>query len=68
MASGWCTSRPIARSCNPPSTWAFVDEPLVNRHFETIEELDKAVGERCVALTQQQEMICASTLCGPPQG
>jgi transposase len=42
--------------------WAFVDEPIVNRHFETIEELDQAVGERCVALTQQQEMISASTL------
>jgi hypothetical protein len=39
----------------------FVDEPLVNRHFETIEALDKAVGERCVALTQQQDMIRAST-------
>lgn len=42
--------------------WAFVDEPLVNRHFETIEDLDQAVGERCIALTQQQEMIGASTL------
>jgi hypothetical protein len=42
--------------------WAFVDEPLLNRHFETIEALDQAVGERCVALTQQQEMISASTL------
>lgn len=42
--------------------WAFVDEPLVNRHFETIEDLDQAVGERCVALSQQQDMICASTL------
>jgi transposase len=42
--------------------WKFVDEPLVNHHFETIEDLDKAVSERCVALTQQQETICASTL------
>ena len=41
--------------------WAFVDEPLVNRHFETIEALDHAVGERCVALTKQQQMIAAST-------
>ena len=30
--------------------WAFVDEPLVNRYFETIEDLDKAVGERCLGL------------------
>ena len=42
--------------------WAFVDEPLLNRHFETIEALDQVVGDRCVALTQQQEMIRASTL------
>ena len=42
--------------------WAFLDEPLVNRYFETIDDLDKAVGERCVALMQQTEMIGASTL------
>jgi hypothetical protein len=42
--------------------WEFLDEPLVNRHFETIEVLDLAVGERCVALTQQQDVIRASTL------
>jgi len=42
--------------------WAFVDEPLVNRHFGTIGDLDHAVGERCIALTQQQETIRASTL------
>jgi transposase len=42
--------------------WAFVDEPLVNRHFEGIDELDHAVGERCVALTRQQETIRAGTL------
>jgi hypothetical protein len=41
---------------------AFVDEPLVNRDFDTIEDLDHAVGERCVALTQQQVAIRASTL------
>lgn len=42
--------------------WTFVDEPLVNTYFETIEDLDKAVGERCVALMAQTEMIRASTL------
>jgi hypothetical protein len=39
-----------------------VDEPLVNGYFETIEDLDNVVGQRCVALTHQQEMIRASTL------
>jgi hypothetical protein len=42
--------------------WPFVDEPLVNQLFETIDALDQAVSERCVALTQQQDMIRASTL------
>lgn len=42
--------------------WTFVDEPLINRYFETIEHLDQVVGERCAALTQQQAMIRDSTL------
>ena len=42
--------------------WEFVDEPLVNTYFETIQDLEKLVGERCVALTSQREMIRASTL------
>jgi transposase len=42
--------------------WAFVDEPLLNRYFDTIEDLDHAVGERCVALMQQKAMIRDSTL------
>ena len=41
--------------------WPFVDEPLANRYFETIEELDAVVAERCLALTTQPEMISAST-------
>ena len=42
--------------------WEFVDEPLVNTYFETIEDLDKAVGDRCAALVSQRETIRASTL------
>lgn len=42
--------------------WAFVDEPLVNTHFETIDDLDRTVARRCVALTEQCEIIRASTL------
>ena len=42
--------------------WAFVDEPLVNRYFGTIEDLDQVVGQRCVALMQQRGMIRDSTL------
>jgi transposase len=42
--------------------WPFLDEPLVNRYFHTIEELDAAVAERCLALMQQIQTISASTL------
>ena len=42
--------------------WVFLDEPLANRCFETIETLDKAVGDRCIALTQQFDTIRDSTL------
>lgn len=42
--------------------WPFVDEPLANRCFATIASLDQAVGDRCVAFAQQQDMIRNSTL------
>ena len=42
--------------------WPFVDEPLANRCFATIASLDQAVGDRCVALAQRQDMIRNSTL------
>jgi hypothetical protein len=42
--------------------WVFVDEPLANRCFETIENLDQAVGNRCVTLMQQPNTIRDSTL------
>jgi len=52
--------------------WQFVDEPLVNTYFESLDALDQTVGKRCVALTEQSEMIRNSTLfhwwprLGPP--
>ena len=42
--------------------WAFVDEPLANRCFATIESLDQAVSDRCISLTKQPDIICDSTL------
>ena len=42
--------------------WAFVDEPLANRCFDTINSLDQAVGDRCIALTHQPNAIRDSTL------
>jgi DDE superfamily endonuclease len=37
--------------------WAFVDEPLANKYYETLDDLDKVVGARCVALTDQCDTI-----------
>lgn len=42
--------------------WAFVDEPLANSCFATIASLDQTVCDRCVALTQQLDMIRDNTL------
>jgi hypothetical protein len=42
--------------------WPFVDEPLANRCFATIESLDHALAERCLALTNQFDTIRKSTL------
>ena len=42
--------------------WAFVDTPLVNAHFKTLDDLDKVVADRCRDLVEQRQMIRDSTL------
>ncbi len=42
--------------------WAFVDEPLVNCYYPTLDDLDRAVAERCLALIDQPDRIRDSTL------
>ena len=42
--------------------WAFVDEPLANGYFKTLDELDAAVADRCRALIEQRDLIRNSTL------
>ena len=60
--------RPVFQPAHSPELqpaehlWAFIDEPLANRCFDTIESLDSAVGDRCVALIQQPDTIRTSTL------
>src|SRR5215470_11816979 len=51
-----------ATNHHSPISCRMVDEPLANRCFDTIEDLDQAVGERCVALAEQRDMIRDSTL------
>jgi hypothetical protein len=41
--------------------WPLVDEPLVNRHFDTIHELDSVVASRCCALIEQQTTVASAT-------
>ena len=40
--------------------WSFVDEPLTNQYFATLDDLDHAVAKRCVALSEQCDTIRAS--------
>lgn len=37
--------------------WSILDEPIANRTFEKIEELEQALCERCCVLLQQQDFI-----------
>lgn len=42
--------------------WEFVDEPLINTHFDSIEALEQVVSRRCVQLIEQRDTIRADTL------
>ena len=35
--------------------WALVDEPIVNKHLATIDDLDDIIGQRCAALVNQRD-------------
>jgi hypothetical protein len=37
--------------------WVHVDEPIANKHFETIAEIDAVVADRCVALANDRGLI-----------
>lgn len=41
--------------------WQFSDEPLVNEHFATIDDLEDAVAAHCDRLQRQPEVIRTST-------
>lgn len=42
--------------------WPLVDEPLANRAFRTLADLERVLEERCVRLTEMPEVIRARTL------
>jgi transposase len=37
--------------------WTLVDEPLINQHFETIDELEEVLAERCCVLETMRNKI-----------
>ena len=37
--------------------WTLVDEPIVNRSFETLDDLEEVLFRRCQSLLQQQDLI-----------
>jgi len=49
---------PYSPELQPAETlWALVDEPIVNKHIATIEELEAKISQRCVALAEEPEQI-----------
>lgn len=41
--------------------WALVDQPVANRYFETIDDLEAVLAERCRFLHQDRNLIAAHT-------
>ena len=49
---------PYTPELQPAETlWTHVDEPIVNKHFDTLADLDAVVAERCVALGNNRDLI-----------
>jgi hypothetical protein len=49
---------PYTPELQPAETlWVHVDEPIVNRHFASLAELDAVVAKRCVALGNDRDLI-----------
>ena len=49
---------PYTPELQPAETlWALVDEPIVNKHIATIDELDEIIGKRCGALAKESYAI-----------
>jgi transposase len=53
---------PYSPELQPAETlWALVDEPIVNKHINTIEDLDAIVASQCVTLASQPQIIKSRT-------
>ena len=53
---------PYSPELQPVETlWPLVDEPIVNKHLATIDELDAKIAERCIALVDEPRQIQSRT-------
>ena len=41
--------------------WQLIDEPLVNQYFETIDEIEDILLERCCVVSQMKDEVCNLT-------
>ena len=49
---------PYTPELQPAETlWVHLDEPIVNRHFDTLADLDAAVARQCVALNADRDRV-----------
>ena len=49
---------PYTPELQPAETlWVHVDEPIVNRHFATLRDLDAVVADRCTALAKDRDLV-----------
>ena len=53
---------PYSPELQPAETLSVhVDEPIVNRHFNSLAELDAVVAKRCIALGSDQDLVRGQT-------
>jgi transposase len=53
---------PYSPELQPAETlWVHVDEPIANRHFETLNDLDAAIATQCVTLANNRDLIQGQT-------
>lgn len=53
---------PYTPELQPAETlWVHVDEPIVNKHLQTIEELDQTIAQQCRKLSADQASIQSQT-------
>ncbi len=53
---------PYTPELQPAETlWVHVDEPIVNRHFDSLADLDAVVARQCVALNSDRDRVRGQT-------